>query len=169
MRVTDLIPWSLGRREVPMHRNGGDRRSALQSDVNRVLEDFWRRFDVPMVAGWDIGIADARIPPVDVRETDKALEVKAELPGMDEADVDVSLAEGTLTIRGEKKSEREAEEKGYVLHERSFGRVERVMPLPDGLDLDSAKATFRNGVLTVSIPRTAESLATVRHIPVKQG
>ena len=93
----------------------------------------------------------------------------AELPGMDEADVEVSVAEGMLTIRGEKKSERDEEEKGYVLRERSFGRIERVVPLPAGLDLDSAKATFKNGVLTVTIARTAEAQAAVKHIAVQRG
>jgi HSP20 family protein len=169
MRVTDLIPWRRDKREVSVRRNGDDPLGALQTDINRVFESFWRKFDVPMVPGWNAGIGNAGIPPVDVRETDKALEVKAELPGMDEANVDVSVAEGALIIRGEKKLEREAEEKGYVLHERSFGRVERVVPLPDGLDLDAAEATFKNGVLTVSIPWTGEALAAVKHIPVKHS
>jgi HSP20 family protein len=95
--------------------------------------------------------------------------VVVELPGMDEADIDVSVAEGMLTIRGKKKAERETEDKGYVLRERSFGTIERMVPLPDGLDVDSAKASFMNGVLTVSIPRTAEAQAAVKRIPVQRG
>ena len=119
---------------------------------------------------WGDGVAGGLMPRVDVRETDKEVEVVAELPGMDEADVDVSVAAGMLTIRGEKKSEREERRrKGYILRERSFGRIERVVPLPEGLDLDSAKATFKNGVLTVRIAKTAEAQRAVKRIPVQRG
>ena len=88
---------------------------------------------------------------------------------MNEADIDVSVAPGMLTIRGEKKSERDEEKEGYVLRERSFGRVERVVPLPDGLDLDSPKAVFKNGVLTVTIAKTAEARQAVRRIAVQRA
>lgn len=88
---------------------------------------------------------------------------------MDEADVDVSVAEGMLTIRGEKKSEREREGDGYILRERSFGRIERMVPLPEGLDLDSAEATFKNGVLTVRIAKTAEAQRAAKRIQVQRG
>ena len=168
MNIRDLIPWSRGR-EVQVRREGADDpMGALQSDIDRVFEDFWRRFGLPIPGIWGDGdgVASGLMPRVDVRETDNTVEVKAELPGMDEADIDVSLAPGTLTVRGEKKAERDEEKEGYVLRERSFGRVERVVPLPDGLDLDSAKATFKNGVLTVSIAKTAEAQAAVKRIPV---
>jgi HSP20 family protein len=151
MNIRDLIPWSRGR-EVQVRREGADYPTGvLQSDIDRVFEDFWRRFGLPMPGIWGDGdgTAGGLVPRVDVRDADNALEVKAELPGMDESDIDVSLAPGMLTIRGEKKTERDEEKEGYVLRERSFGRVERVVPLPDGLDLDSAKATFKNGVLSV--------------------
>jgi HSP20 family protein len=72
-----------------------------------------------------------------------------------------------LTIRGEKKEEREREDKGYVLRERSFGRIERLVPLPVGIDPDSAKATFKNGVLTVTIAKTPEAQSAVKRIQVQ--
>jgi HSP20 family protein len=120
-----------------------------------------------MLGDWNGGGVSAVVPQVDVRETDKEIEVVAELPGMDEADVDVSASQGMLTIRGEKKSERE-EDEGYVLRERSFGRVERIVPLPDGLDIDSAEAKFRNGVLTVRIPKTADAQRAAKRISVQR-
>jgi HSP20 family protein len=170
MRVTDLIPWSRGRRDIAAAPGGDsmERFGVLQSDINRAFEEFWRRFEAPMVAGRPPDIAGAGIPPVDIRETDKALEVRAELPGMDEGDVDVSIADGALIIRGEKRSERARESEAFTLRECSFGRVERVIPLPDGLDLDSAQADFRNGVLNVAIPKTTQTQSSAKRIPVKQ-
>ena len=82
----------------------------------------------------------------------KEVTVTAELPGMSDADVDVSISDGQLTIRGEKKSDREAEENGVLVRERIYGAMERTVPLPDGVDPDAAKATFTNGVLTIVIP-----------------
>jgi HSP20 family protein len=177
MNIRDLIPWSQGRREpwsqnrrdVAVRREGdGDPVQALQQSIDRVFDDFWRTFNLPMLGDWDGGVASAVVPQVDVRETDQEVELVAELPGMDEGDVDVSVSQGMLTIRGEKKSEREEEDEGYVLRERSFGRVERIVPLPEGLDVDSAQATFRNGVLTVKIPKTAETQRAAKRISVQR-
>jgi HSP20 family protein len=177
MNIRDLIPWGHSRRE-PWSRGGRDvvtRRDddpmrALQWDINRVFDDFWRRFELPMLGG-DGGRVAELMPRVDVRETDNEVEVVAELPGMQEADVDVSVAEGMLTIRGEKRSEREEREEGngYIVRERSFGRIERLVPLPEGLDLDSAEATFKNGVLTVRIAKTAEAQRAAKRIQVQRG
>jgi HSP20 family protein len=104
---------------------------------------------------------------VDVAETDKELKVEAELPGIDEADIDVRVSDGMLVISGEKKADRKVDENGYILHERSFGRVERALPLPDGIDADAAQATFKNGILTVTIPKTAQAQSSAKRIPVK--
>jgi HSP20 family protein len=171
MNIRDLIPWSRGGREVQVRREGApEPMLALQSDIDRVFEGFWRRFGPPIPELWEDGegAESSLMPRVDVRETDNEVDVVAELPGMDEAGIDVSLAPGMLTIRGEKRSERDEEKEGYVLRERSFGRVERVVPLPDGLDLDSAKATSKNGVLTVTITKTPEAQAAVKRIPVQR-
>lgn len=169
MSVRDLIPWGRGRRDVGMRRDGSDPMLALQSDINRAFENFWRTFELPAFGGLEPSQMGGGVPRVEVSETDKDVEVVAELPGMDEKDVDVSLAEGILTIRGEKKLKREKKEKDYVLQERSFGMIERAVPLPAGLDLDSAKATFKNGMLTVHIPKTGEAQAAVKRIPVRRG
>jgi HSP20 family protein len=169
MNIRDLIPWSRGGREVQARREDrDDPMLTLQSDVNRIFESFWRGFDLPMLGNGD-GSEDGMMPRVDVRETDKEVEVVAELPGMNEADLDVSVSEGMLTIRGEKKEEREREDKGYVVRERSFGRIERLVPLPAGIDPDSAKATFKNGVLTVTIAKTPEAQSAVKRVPVHAG
>jgi HSP20 family protein len=172
MKIRDLIPWNRGNREGSARQNGGDDTNAiraLQTDINRVFDDFWRGFGPPALRGWDDELEGGGLPPVDLRETDKAVEVVAELPGMDEADVDVRVADGTLVIRGEKKSERDREEKGYVLRERTFGTIQRVVPLPEALELDSAKATFKKGLLTVTIPKTAEAQSAVKRVTVQRA
>jgi HSP20 family protein len=121
-----------------------------------------------MLGDWGDGLEGAVVPRVDVRETDQEVEVIAELPGMDEGDIDVSVSQGMLTIRGEKRSEREEEDAGYVVCECSHGRVERTIPLPDGLGVDAAEARFRNGVLTVRIPKTPETQRAAKRISVQR-
>ena len=169
MKVRDLIPWSSAKRDVATQHQDTSPVRALQLDINRAFDDFWRAFQLPMPSAWDEGPDGLAVPSVDVRDTGKAVEVVAELPGMQEADIDVSVADGALTIRGEKKSEREEKDKGYLLRERSFGSIERVIPLPDGLDVNSANAAFKNGVLTITIPRTQETQAAVKRIAVQQA
>lgn len=176
-----------------MERAAEARRPDLLREIRRTQQEmnrFFRGLDLGLRpefpplnlwAGAEGAILTAEIPgvspdqidvtvhqDVDMRDTGKAVEVTAELPGMEDADVDVSVAEGALTIRGEKKSEREREGKGYVLRERSYGEIERVVPLPEGLDLDAAVASFKNGVLTVTIPKTAEAQAAVKRVRVQR-
>jgi HSP20 family protein len=109
---------------------------------------------------------DSRVQ-VDVVETDKDVRVTAELPGMEESDIDVRVSNGMLIISGEKKVDREMDENGYTLRERSFGRVERTLPLPEGIDGKAAEATFKSGVLTVTIPKTNQARSKAKRIPVQ--
>ncbi len=171
MSLRNLIPWSRSGsgRELASREQSSDPVLALRSDIDRVFENFWHLMNLPMQASWEGASANARSFSVDVHESDNQLEVVAELPGMEEGDVDVSLADGMLTIRGERTAEQKKEEKGYVLRERRVGRVERVVPLPPDLDLDAAKAMFKNGVLTVTIPRMANASAGAKRIQVQRG
>jgi HSP20 family protein len=167
MNIRDLIPWNWGKRQVPVRREQSEPLRSLQNDINRAFDNFWRGFDLPWPStssAWSVSM-----PNVDVSETDKEIEVTADLPGMDEKDIDVSLAEGLLTIRGEKKSEVEKKEKEYYLQERTFGSVERVIPLPDTVDLDSANATFKNGVLTIKLTKKPEAAASTKRITVRRA
>jgi HSP20 family protein len=93
-------------------------------------------------------------PVIDVVDDDDVLRITAELPGMERQDVKITIEDGALVLRGEKKLESVKDEKGCYRTERAFGRFERVVPLPDDLDLDNADATFDKGVLTITIPKT---------------
>lgn len=88
---------------------------------------------------------------------------------MDESDIDVRVNDNMLVISGEKKVDREVDENGYILRERSFGRVERSLPLPDGIDVNAAQAVFKSGVLTLTIPKTPEAQSGAKHIPVRSN
>ena len=169
MKVKDLISRSPSKRAVQQQSESPHPVRALQSDINRVFEEFWRSFHLPFSRLRDDNGGTVTEPSIDVRETDQELEVKAELPGMEEKDIEVGVTPGLLTIAGQKESERETQEQSYVLRERSFGRFERVIPLPDGVDIDSAKATFKNGLLTISIPKTREAQAALKRVAVKNS
>jgi HSP20 family protein len=167
MRVTDLIPWSAQRRNQPVSRSGGDPVVALQSNVNRAFDDFLRMFPIPL-AGWQsLPVDQGGAFEVDVAETDKDVKVMAELPGVEEGDIDVRVSQGMLTISAEKKAAHEVDENGYILRERSFGRIERTLPLPDGVNADAAQASFKSGVLTVTIPKTSQGEGGSKRIAVQ--
>jgi HSP20 family protein len=108
-------------------------------------------------------------PAVDVTETDKAYEVTAELPGMDEKNIEVNVANGVLTIKGEKEEEKEEKKKDYYLQERSFGSFQRTFQVPEGVDTDKIEASFKIGLLTVTLPKTAEAQKAAKNIEVKAG
>lgn len=134
------------------------------------LEAFRRQFDrlfddfaPPMLR---FGNGDL-VPEMDYAETDKEIVVTAELPGVAAEDVEISLSDRTLRIRGEKKSERDEEKANYRLTERSYGSFERAMSVPEGIDADKVKAEFDNGVLKVTLPKNEAMQAQSRKIEIK--
>lgn len=160
MQIKDLVPWTRKEQEAGGKTGEDNPIATLQRDMNRVFEGFWNRvgqFDWPW--GGDV--------KSEVAETDGAIEVSIELPGMEMEDVEVAATDDTLTIKGEKKVDREEEKKGYYLSERSYGAVYRTIPLPPGVDGEKAEASFKNGVLTVRLPQTPEAQARVKRIDVK--
>lgn len=167
MQIRDIIPWGRSKEKNPASENSGAANPlvSLQRDINHVFEDFWQKVE----NGWNgrdnsVGMFG---PSTDITETGKGVEVSIELPGMTEDDIDISLSSNTMTIRGEKKIEHEEERKGVYMSERSYGSFYRTVPLPAGVDANKAEAKFKNGVLTVSLPKTAEAQASVKRIPVK--
>jgi HSP20 family protein len=146
----------------------------LRKEVDRLFEDFgggddfWRR-PFRSLAGFERNLAQKLVasPAVDVAESDKAYEITAELPGLDEKDIEVNVANGGLTIRGEKKVEKEEKQKDYYVSERRYGSFERYFGLPEGVDPDKIEASFKNGVLKVTLPKTAEAQKPAKKIEVK--
>jgi HSP20 family protein len=118
-------------------------------------------FAWPREAQWRV------TPVVDVAESDKAFEIAAELPGMSEKDVELTLANGNLVIKGEKKDEREERKADYYLSERRYGSFVRAFELPPSVDASKIEASFAKGVLTIKLPKTAEAQKSETKIPVK--
>jgi HSP20 family protein len=163
--MKDLIPWGRDRK-TPTRLQSGHHSPvlALQRDIGRIFDDFWHRIDHPDSGN---GLLGTNWPTADVSETDKTIEVSVELPGMDEKDIEVSMSDDVLTIRGEKKTEIEKKEKGYYLSERSFGSFYRTIPLPAGVDTGKAEAQFKKGVLTITLPKAPEAEEKIKKIQVK--
>ncbi|HEY7229380.1 MAG TPA: Hsp20/alpha crystallin family protein [Pseudolabrys sp.] len=135
---------------------------SLQREIDRLFEDFSR--GLPAFSG---NGGTALMPSMDVTETDKEIEVTAELPGLEEKDVQINLADNLLTIRGEKKAEKEQKDKNYRLVERSYGSFERTLELPEGVNPDAIKASISKGVLKVTVAKPAPAQA--RKIEVKSA
>jgi len=108
-------------------------------------------------------------PAVDLVEQEKAFELTAELPGLDEKNVEVKVVNGVLTIKGEKQEDKEEKNKDFHMRERRFGTFERALRIPDTIDADKIEASFKKGVLTVTLPKIAEAQKPVKKIEVKGG
>jgi HSP20 family protein len=145
----------------------------LREEVDRLFEDFgsdnfWRRpFRSLAVFEKNALQKLAAKPAVDISESEKAYEITAELPGLDERNIEVSVASGCLTIKGEKKEETEDKQKDYYVSERRYGSFERYFGLPDEIDATKIEAVFKNGVLKVTLPKTAEAQKPSKKIQVK--
>lgn len=148
----------------------------LRQEIESLFDDFrlpmrhfpFRRSRLALDTPWMKSEAWQIAPAVDFVEREKEYEISAELPGLDEKDVEVKLANGTLTIKGEKQEQKEELEKGYHLSERRYGSFQRTFRMPDGVDAAKIEATFGNGVLKVTLPKTKEAQQSETKIAVKK-
>jgi HSP20 family protein len=163
MAVRDLIPWGRTRSSVPstMRDDGASPFLTLHREMNRLFDDVFNRFDtgMPSVFG-----GMAAWPSLEVNATEKDLRISAELPGLESKDVEILVEGDVLTIRGEKKSE--TEDRSRHFSERYYGRFERVIPLPFEVEDDRAEASFQNGVLTVTLPKSPKAEAKTKRIAI---
>jgi HSP20 family protein len=148
---------------------------SIRREIDRVFDRFhmgaWdfpfgrRAFEFEFPWPRVTGLAIA--PAVDVTEKDKEYEITAELPGMDEKNIEIKLSNGTLTIKGEKKEEKEEREKDYYVSERRYGSFMRSFQVPEGVDTGKIEATFSKGVLNVKLPKSPEAQNSEKRISVK--
>lgn len=152
--------------------------SLLGADIDRLFDEFARGMMVSpfyrRALDWDPfrkieKVTGLVMPDVDVTETEDELRITAELPGMEENDVEIELSGNQLTVRGEKKEEREETKKDYHISERRYGSFRRSLQVPDTVDTEKIDAKMKNGVLTVVLPKTEEAKSKARKIAVGKG
>ena len=164
MTIKDLIPWNRGR-DLEVRRNEDTNPFlTLHREMNRLFDDVFRGLDFAPA-----GFGERQLgrsfgwPNIELSETSNEVKVTAELPGLEEKDVDIHLADGVLTISGEKKTESKNNDR--MFSERYYGRFERRIPIDD-IDADKVAASFKNGVLTVTLPRLPTERSNVRRIAI---
>jgi len=159
LAMTNLVPRE--RFRTPERWNSDSPFLALHRQMDRLLDDTFRNFSVTPfgaeVSGW---------PSVEVSQTDRAVKVTAELPGLEDKDIELNVENNILTLKGEKRTETEDKERQYS--ERYYGRFERRLALPVEVDEEHAQATFKNGVLTVTLPKTDRAREATKRIPISK-
>jgi HSP20 family protein len=164
MKLTNLTPWRWNEKN-PLTRTDGDPFSSLQREINQLFESFFEDSPLKFV---ERGGAALMVPKLDLSETDKEVHVTAEMPGLKEEDIEVEFIGDALRIRAEKKDERDEKQHHFHRVERSFGVFERIVPIPADINREQAQATYKNGVLTITLPKTVTA-PTSQKIAVKPG
>lgn len=161
----DQLPATRRRNGLPQRGAEDDPFFAIQREMNRMFDDFFRGDELAPFGGE----RELRTfsPAIDAHESEKVVTVRAELPGLDEKDVEVTLGDGTLAISGEKMEEKEERGEQYRQREMSYGAFNRVTRLPDGIDTEKVDARFKNGVLTVTLPWLKDAGTKSKKIPIK--
>lgn len=171
MTLRDITPWKWGglrrwQREDDPFTGFQQEMDSLRREMDRIFDDMStvsiRRPLLPKSLGHDL-----LMPEIDETEDEKAFHVSVELPGMDEKDVDITLSDRWLTIRGEKKQDKEEDGKDFYRSERHYGAFRRVIELPGEVDESKIEASFKKGVLKIELPKTKEAQKKIRHIDVK--
>jgi HSP20 family protein len=168
MSVRDLIPWGRSNgNQVPSVLRDGDRDPflSLHREVNRLFDDVFRGFgsNLPSIVG--ASAFSGGWPSVEISDGEKEIKVTAEVPGLEDKDIQVLLDDGVLTLKGEKRSE--TEDKDRQFSERFYGRFERRIPLGYEVKDDQVDARFKNGVLTVTLPKSEKAQSQVKRIAIK--
>ncbi len=156
MELRDLAPWHSSRtpaRGILLFDRTPD---SLRREIDRMFDSFWRGTE-PQPFAPSIWSFDGAVPAIDQSEDDTAYHVAVELPGIEENDVEVSLVDNDLTIRGERKLDKEEEEQSYYLRERARGSFRRSLSFPVQIDENKVKAAFADGVLSITLPKTKEA------------
>jgi HSP20 family protein len=166
MAIKDLVPWKRNDKSVLVRREE-DPFYAFRREMDRVFDDFFGGGYglTPFRGGFMESFGDFS-PRVDVTENEKEVRITAELPGLEEKDIDVSLSNDVLTISGEKKAEKEDKGDNYYRMERSYGSFRRSIPLPTEVNSDQCDATFKNGVLQITLPKV-HSKESAKKITIK--
>jgi len=166
--IKDLAHRRGHKHQLPVRHGGDQSFFSLQREINDLFDGLYRSHGLskgqwPEAGSW---LGD-EWPSVDVTDSEKQVKVKVELPGMDEDGIEVSVADEALTIRGEKKTEVEDKGEDHYHRECSYGSFHRTIPLPCEIDTNKVDASFKKGVLTVTLPKSVAAQAKVKKIKIK--
>jgi HSP20 family protein len=178
MTNTERVPVEVGEKEMEQRATSREwgLLQNMRKEIDQLFEDFnLRSWRLPFARGageverlWHGYTSWGSAPFVDVVDKEHSYEVTAELPSMDPNNISVKFSTGTLTIKGEKKEEKEEKGKDYVLSERRWGSFQRSFRVPTSIDEEKIEATFSNGVLTIVLPKTAEAQKAEKTIDIKR-
>jgi len=146
---------------------GGDVFAELRDEVDRLFDSFVGRGRTAFPALF--GDAHPTTPRIDVKENEEAVTIEAEIPGLEEKDVSISLRDGVLSMKGEKKVERDEEKDNYHITERSYGRFERSFRVPSTVDEENVAASVDKGVLKIVLPKKPDARKPARQIPIRKA
>ncbi len=181
MDLKKLAPWNWFKKEeeqqpvsLPVQRYGHSREASpiaqFHQDIDRLFDNFFRVFGFPTIGfgreAAPLAQTEWLKPTLDIAANEKEYAITVELPGVDEKDVELELSDGTLIVKGEKKQEKERREQNYYRMERSYGSFQRVLSLPEDAEEDGIVASYKHGVLTITIPRKARPATKARQITI---
>jgi HSP20 family protein len=164
MALRNLIHGGDGKRTMAPAVSEEPPIQSIERQMNRALEQFFNNFGF---APWSLSRLNAFRPRVNVAETEKEITVTAELPGLEEKDIDLTLTRNSLIIKGLKSEDRRETQTDYQYMERSYGEFQRVIPLPGDVDVERAEAKFTKGVLSITLPKIETEGERRRKIPIK--
>ncbi len=167
MTIRDLIRWNRST-AIPVQYSQRLQRSleGVQDEMNRMFEHFYTGAEVHLT-DWDKKLPTA--PNINVTQDEKSIKIEAELAGIDPEQVNVEVADGYLTLKGEKKESQVDENKDYLRQEISYGSFYRMITLPDTVDGKKAEASFKNGILTITVPKKAEAMEKPTKLQIKKA
>jgi HSP20 family protein len=160
--LKNLIPWT--RNKAMVHSPANNNAAGTMTALHRALDDF---FALPWCQPFGTEMNAGLVPTADVAESERAIEVSLELPGMREKDVEVDVTEDVLTIRGENRKENEDTTEGWTVFERQYGSFYRAFSIPKTVDTSKVEARFKDGVLTVTLPKREDAATQTRRISVR--
>lgn len=165
MNIRDLLPAGRRKTDLPVSRSETEHPfMALQREMNRLFEGFFNDY-FPLRRSGEL--PGGGFPQVDIRESNNRITVTAELPGMEEKDIDIRVSDDVLILSGEKRQESEANEAGFYRMERSYGSFRREIQLPCEVQSERVEAKFKKGVLTIELPKTPHAARKVKQIPIR--
>ena len=168
MTIRDRVPrFGRERENTSVARGHWDPFRGFQREINSLFDDFLADFPV-ISQQHEEGLAPSVfIPKIDVSESDNEMKISAELPGMDEKDISVEIENDSVTIRGERKENKEDKGKNWYRREQSYGSFSRLIPLPSGVEGEKARAKFKKGVLNISVPKKEDEQAKRKTITIE--